>query len=39
MVPEAAIQVKGGVASLAWLDGQNLVAGCSEDHALKVLDA
>ena len=26
------------MASLAWLDGQSLVAGCVDDHALKVLD-
>ena len=39
LAPHQAIQVKGGVGSLAWLDGQSLVAGCVNDHALKVLDA
>lgn len=35
--PTQFIQVKGGVHSLGWLDGDNLVAGCG-DHAIKVVD-
>ena len=35
--PAQFIQVKGGVHSLGWLDGDSLVAGCG-DHAIKVVD-
>lgn len=35
--PKEYIQVKGGVSSLTWLDGDSLVAGCG-DHAIKIVD-
>lgn len=35
--PREYVNVKGGVNSLTWLDGDNLVAGCG-DHAIKVVD-
>ena len=30
--------MNGGVCSLDWLNGDNLVAGCQLDHAIKVVD-
>jgi len=35
--PKEYVQVKGGVSSLTWLDGDSLVAGCG-DHAIKIID-
>lgn len=35
--PAKYVQINGGVDSLAWLDGDNLVAGC-RDHAIKIID-
>ena len=35
--PKEYIQVKGGVSSPTWLDGDSLVAGCG-DHAIKIVD-
>jgi len=37
LAPTQCIQVKGGVHSLTWLDGDNLIAGCG-DHAIKIID-
>lgn len=36
--PVGAVQIKGGVSALTWLNGETLVAGCSEDHAIKLVD-
>ena len=36
--PTAAVQIKGGVSALSWLNGETLVAGCAEDHAIKLVD-
>ena len=35
--PAQCIQINGGVNSLAWLDGETLIAGC-EEHAIKLVD-
>lgn len=37
-VPTQYIQINGGVNALSWINGENLVAGCATDHAIKIID-